>query len=294
LADSIPFYGLYGEVLTDSEPGFVHIESIAERSSRTGWHIQAHRHHNLVQMLIVEQGRAEVFVDNQMVTLETQGMIFLPTEVVHGFEFEPDTLGSVLSIATPFANEVLDMIRPEVNVTHLSVSGVLSLSGKPDLMNTFIQIRRLIEGEFRRQRQYSHTLLKCLLGAFLTAYLRASDLQQIHSNQTNHANLLQTFMALLETNYKTHYRLDWYAEQLNISLSTLNRICNTTLGKSGKKLQDERLLLEAKRRLIYTLDSIENIAFSLGYEDPAYFSRFFTKYTKASPGRYRKAHSQTS
>jgi len=56
----------------------------------------------------------------------------------------------------------------------------------------------------------------------------------------------------------------------------------------------ERLLLEAKRRLVFTRGSVEELAFDLGFKDPAYFSRFFKKLTNHTPAAYRISHNYDS
>lgn len=291
---AVPIYGLYGESLNDTEPGFVHVESIAERSSQQGWHIRAHRHHNMVQLFIVEHGSVDILLDNNRHTLSGNGLIYIPNEVIHGFDFQPETQGYVLSIATPFLTEVQGIIQEEVNPGWSLTPAIVTLEQPSELVPLFNHLRQLLEGEFRQQKQYSHAMLKCLLGALFTAYARTSDMAKVNTGANHHIAQLQRFITLLDHHYKDHYRLDWYAEELGISLSTLNRICKSLLNKPGKKLIEERLILEAKRRLIYTMDSVENTAFALGFEDPAYFSRFFSKSTGLSPGRYRRQHAQTS
>lgn len=290
----IPLYGLYGELLSNTEPGFVHIESIAERSRGEGWSIKPHRHHNLVQLLLIETGSAEIILDNDRVSLNEQGIILIPAEVIHGFDFQPQTEGAVLSIALPIFNEILDAIKDEINISHFNHASVLDLRSTANQFQLANQIKQTIQNEFSRQKKYSHGFLKHLMSALFILYARAFDIQTVRLKQSSHSNHLQNFIALLEANFYQHYPVDWYAEQANLSVSTLNRICKATLNKSAKKLIDERVLLEAKRRLIYTLNSVENIAFALGFDDPAYFSRFFAKYEKMPPGRYRKNNSQTT
>ncbi|EAR08629.1 helix-turn-helix domain-containing protein [Reinekea blandensis] len=293
-ANTVPIYGLYGERLGDTEPGFVHIESIAERSSQQGWHIRSHRHHNMIQLIIMTQGSVDILLDNQQRSLSGHGLIYIPNEVVHGFHFEPDTTGHVLSVATPFLTDIQTLLQTEVNPAWSLTPAVVKLHSSSELVPIFIHLRELLVGEFRQQKQYSHALLKCLLGALFTTFARTSNIAGLQTGSDHHIAQLQRFIALIDDHYKEHLRLDWYAGELGISLSTLNRICQSLLNQSGKKLIEERLVLEAKRRLIYTLDSVENIAFSLGFDDPAYFSRFFTKNTELSPGRYRRQHAQTS
>ena len=66
---------------------------------------------------------------------------------------------------------------------------------------------------------------------------------------------------------------------------TLLNIINFTLVMA---INISRIILEAKRQLIYSDDSVKEIAFDLGFNDPAYFTRFFTKATTFSPLNFKK------
>jgi len=79
-----------------------------------------------------------------------------------------------------------------------------------------------------------------------------------------------------------------YAEQLHISTSTPGRLCHRLLGSAPKHLIDQRLLSEFRRRLVYTRQSLEEIAYTLGFRDYPYFSRFFRQRQGITPGEYRK------
>jgi AraC family transcriptional activator of pobA len=83
-----------------------------------------------------------------------------------------------------------------------------------------------------------------------------------------------------------------YADALNISTSTLNRICHQSIGSNAKSMIRSRVIIEAKRRLEYTKQPLDQVAYYLGFKDPAYFSRVFKQSVNMSPSEYRK--SQTS
>jgi len=79
-----------------------------------------------------------------------------------------------------------------------------------------------------------------------------------------------------------------YAEMLFVTPNHLNAICTATAGKSAGELIRERVLLEAKRLLVNSQMSIAEIGYQLNFEDNAYFSRFFKKYTSVTPEAFRK------
>jgi len=83
-------------------------------------------------------------------------------------------------------------------------------------------------------------------------------------------------MILIKKAHKITAGIPDYAEKLHISTSKLNRICKSLLNDSPKAIAHQRLITEAKRRLIYTTQTIDEIALHLGFKDSAYFCRFLS------------------
>lgn len=81
----------------------------------------------------------------------------------------------------------------------------------------------------------------------------------------------------------------FYAAELGISPTHLNRFVKAMTGKGAHELITRKLLEEAKRELIFSFGSVEEISYRLGFADPAYFSRFFLKQTGGTPRAWRIA-----
>jgi AraC family transcriptional activator of pobA len=110
--------------------------------------------------------------------------------------------------------------------------------------------------------------------------------QPLPSRSLQHA---QRFRALLDRWFREQRSIGFYADQLGITPTQLNRICREVLDTSALGALHARLVLEAKRDLAYTILSIKEIALTLGFADAAYFTRFFTKETGLAPGAFREA-----
>lgn len=98
---------------------------------------------------------------------------------------------------------------------------------------------------------------------------------------------LDKFLDLLEVNITQHKQVSYYADQLHLSAYQLNSITKTVLDKTPSELINEHLLLESKRQLLATSNQVNQIAYSLGYEDVSYFIRFFKKHIGLSPEAFR-------
>jgi len=101
------------------------------------------------------------------------------------------------------------------------------------------------------------------------------------------AQLVGEFLRLVETHCRDRWQLPEYAGALHVSAGHLRATCVRVTGASPVRLIHERLIREAKRRLIGSSLPIGAIALELGFEDAAYFSRFFHARIGVSPQQYR-------
>jgi AraC family transcriptional activator of pobA len=100
--------------------------------------------------------------------------------------------------------------------------------------------------------------------------------------------LLQRFRRLVEERYREHLPLTAYAAALGVSLDRLHAVCTRVLGRSPRKLLQERLLTEAIARLEHSGTSVKQVAFALGFKDTSHFNRFFQQHVGQPPGTWRR------
>lgn len=106
--------------------------------------------------------------------------------------------------------------------------------------------------------------------------------------------LFLRYRELIERHHRSHLPVERYAALLGVSDARLRRCCLELAGKPPGELVHLRQLREAQRQLHYTTRSISQIAWDLGFRDPAYFSRFFTRRAGVSPRRYRQQSGATT
>lgn len=105
---------------------------------------------------------------------------------------------------------------------------------------------------------------------------------RIHQNH-NQLSILKKLEDCIEAHYRRIKLPKDYASMLNMTPKHLNRIVKASLNKTVTDLISDRVILEAKRLLIYSTLSVSQIADELGYEDSAYFFRLFKKKTGLTP-----------
>lgn len=184
-----------------------------------------------------------------------------------------------------------DLLTYEAKEFSLNVFSMFSKHGEFSTLfideenaKTLTAIINILEDEYEQHNE-NILLIRTLLKAFLLKTMVSSQ-QQLISPDLNEKRIYH-FLLLLENHYLSEKRVDFYANKLNLSSKRLNQILKEKLGKTINQILQERLLIEAKHLLFTGTQSIKEIAFSLGFQDSSYFSRFFKKMTTLRPEEYK-------
>ncbi|MCA9929659.1 MAG: helix-turn-helix domain-containing protein, partial [Anaerolineales bacterium] len=104
-----------------------------------------------------------------------------------------------------------------------------------------------------------------------------------------HAQIYQSFLTLLDRHFKTETAVHFYAARLHITPRQLSDTIARFAGKTAKQLIQERRMLEARRYLQHTNATVKEIAYTLGFNDPSYFSKAFKQSVGVSPQNFKTA-----
>ncbi len=155
---------------------------------------------------------------------------------------------------------------------------------------TFRSIIDNIIAELKNPGNAHRDMIETYLRMFLIHTLRLLDLQELQQGSVTHQKnkMVQDFIALVDKHFRTKHSVSDYAKELFISPKSLTKKLNALGYPTSTEIIQERILMEAKRSLKFTQESIKEIAFDLGFDDPAYFSRLFSKKEGMTPLEYRK------
>ncbi|MCP3460138.1 helix-turn-helix domain-containing protein [Bradyrhizobium sp. CCGUVB23] len=273
---AIKVYNLFGE--SGDLPDVVHCETIASRSVLHDWTLAVHRHARLHQVLLIERGGGEATLDGRIVPLKPMQIVNVPVGHVHGFRFVPDTQGWVLTIAAEILDEAL--LASEGLRAALSQSAVVR--GTPQIRTTMKQI---FAEHAARNFGRAH-VLRALSAAVIGLVARELAGTSGGGGSAD-SDLFRRFEALLEAHHLERWSVADYAGALSVTPTHLNRITRTATGDTASHLILNRLIREARRNLVYTNLPVSTIAYALGFEDPAYFSRVYAAATGRSPRAFR-------
>ncbi len=96
-------------------------------------------------------------------------------------------------------------------------------------------------------------------------------------------------MNLIDEHYSKGLTVAKYANLLFVSSRTLSDLTNQLLNKTPLRMIQERIILEAQRLLVHSSLNVNQISYSLGFDDPSYFVKYFKKHTKITPTEFRKS-----
>lgn len=296
---SIPTFKLFGEDAPWPTPDMVHCESIAARSSLHDWRITPHRHGGLFQLLYLARGRARVRMDERTVDVAGGTLVLVPQMCVHGFAFERGARGHVVTLAYP----LIRRLARDAGDPLAALAGPRAVLLDADGADAFLaQAFQALETEYRGTAAHRGLQVEILLAGILVLAARlcarpdgaldgaeqAGPADMANPPPRRGAAHFSGFCALIEAHYQEHARVAFYARRLGITAAHLNALCRAAVGKSALGLVHERVLLEAKRNLVYTSMTIGQVADAAGFKDPAYFTRFFTRATGRSPRAFRQ------
>jgi AraC family transcriptional activator of pobA len=281
----VPTYELYGEHQLWPTPDLVHCESIADRSRLHDWQIRPHRHHGLLQWLHLRRGRARVVLDDARFDIPGGRVVVVPQLCVHGYEFSAEAQGSVVTLAYP----LIDRLGRDAEQawSALAAPGVYKLGRGADDAHAAMAFAAVAR-EYRGHAPHRGLLLEAALASILVWLERhAAHSAAERGAQSSGQRHFRRFRQLVEEHYAERWSIERYAAQLGITAAHLNALCRQWAERSALDLVHERIVLEARRSLVYTSMTVSVVSYSLGFADPAYFTRFFKRRVGLSPREFR-------
>jgi len=284
----IPNYALYGETAQPVWHEALHVERISLRSGAYNWEIAAHRHDGLLQLLYLQSGSGEVLFDSERLQVQAPCVVYVPAQVVHGFNWTQQVDGQVITAAQPPLESIAQVLAPQL-LAQIRKPHVIALPLWRDEDDPLLPLCRALGEEYHnRAREHVASSMSLLLALLIQALRHEPALAgEARRPASRRSQQLTGFRELVDMHYREHRPLGFYASELGMTLATLGRLCQEHLGMTPMHVINARLVLEAKRGLGHSDASVKEIAHELGFADVGYFSRFFRKQCGVSPSAFR-------
>lgn len=287
MKNRLPSYSLYGEQGRAADIEWLHCESIAERSRLHDWEIRPHRHELLYQILVIRSGRAAVTLESKTNDLLGPCVVTAPALTVHGFHFSSDVDGVVVTVLESHLRRLLESEAGLKDRLLVLRHHRLDRSGAAEVGNSVLALRNEYQGMAPWRGLAIDAALLRLLLVLGRRLPDANDAPSAHGERA--LEHVQRFRDLIEARFREQPALSACANELGITPTQLNRVCQQVLGHAALGVLHARLVLEAQRELAYTNLSVKQIAFDLGFSDAGYFTRFFQRRTGSAPTLWRAA-----
>ncbi len=161
-----------------------------------------------------------------------------------------------------------------------------------DELKTVSQLFNQINDELNFQDRSSEEMIRTYLKQIIIRATRQWKKQNLQNEELNlistEQDFFRNFSRLVDIHYKEKHSVADYADLLNLAPKTLSNKFHKLNLENPNEMIKNRIILEAKRLLLYSELSIKEIAYQLGYEDPAYFNRMFAQKSGKTPAVFRK------
>lgn len=243
---------------------------------------RAHKHEEYFEFLFLIEGEGFHTIESEQYVISTPDVYILRPGQMHCWQFSSIPKGFVILCK----EEEFDSLR-ETKISNALKSLITHVRIKMPKEEFPLTVLEDIYNEFLLSDDYSKDIIHGLLFVLFSKLLRSVGKQEIESS--NPGSMFTQFESLLLKESPHLHLVKEYSNLLNITPQNLNKICRKHINKSASELIKERILLESKRYLIHTDNTIDEIADILDFSATSNFVVFFKNNVKLTPSQYRKA-----
>ena len=238
------------------------------------------RSHASARLVHISKGQGRITVAGLTNGYGPNNLIYVPPHTMYGMEVGPTVFGQILTIEdlthwpdAPFHLRLLDVDR------------------QTELVGLYEAIERELQPNGAPRAATCHL---GLLSVFVERQLKQRDPATVDKRRASAAGkLVAKYTKMIAENFHTERGVADYAAALNVTPTHLTRSCRKTCGLSALSLLNDRIHFEACALLKDTRTPIQDIAQSLGFHSPAYFTRSFMQRSGQTPSQFRKVYGGT-
>jgi len=243
-----------------------------------------HRH-NFFEVIWFKKAQGEHYIDFTRYELSDNTVWFLSPNQIHQTNVD-SAEGNLITFTESFLDK-------DDATNELLESGLFYNLVKQPMLHLdaerhahFDQLFNLMMNEYKQQGHQA--ILRNYLKNFLLYCGRELGHKPAETLGKSGDERILLLRKIIEENFVGHKEAGFYASTLGITPKRLNELVKKHTGRTISSLIHERVITESKRLLAFSPQSVKEVSYSLGFDDPAYFNRFFKKQTGQTPVEYRE------
>ena len=242
---------------------------------------------NFYSILFFEEADGEIIIDNQKCRIDAGKVVIIHPRCISKIDINKNAKGNIICFREDFFSlRYNDNILSQFSFFKRESIGFIRISEHN--FDKWNLILNLFYSEFVHMKDESKKILRSYLNIILFEIERLYTPLIYFKSKSIKKDKVTEFEKLIDIHFQTMKFPSDYARLLNVTSNYLNKLCKEETGETSGDLIRKRIMIEAKRLLIYSSNSINEIANELGFENSSYFITFFKKVTNFSPNQFRK------
>ncbi|MCD8264392.1 MAG: AraC family transcriptional regulator [Tannerellaceae bacterium] len=237
---------------------------------------------NFYQLVWITEGKACFTIDFREIIIRAGEVLIISAGQVCQFDISNEYTGKLILFTASF----FTVTEPDGNFLYTSqILNPVSLNKTiPVCEEQMSQLFSLLNKALIQPAD-SHQLP--IAQSYLRILLLETERKLTARYPLSQDTLVRKFCTEVESHFRQCHTIEFYLSLLGINEKALSRSIKQHTGKTPKVYLDLRILLEAKRLLTYSNQTVKEIGYELGFGEPANFNKYFRKHTGITPGAFR-------
>jgi AraC family transcriptional regulator, transcriptional activator of pobA len=228
-------------------------------------------------LLYCQSGKLDIVIDEKDFTLSAGEVVTITSGQIHYIKKSTDAKGYALEFTLGF------FAKNDNDIELIFHNGLFCHFA----MNEVISLKNTVVPEELEKQPYQYLISVHSRVELILVEINRAKVEQGNEIWKPDALFLK-FLELVRDNFERNYTLADFAQMLGTTEGKLNEQSKLHAGKTAQNVIFNLTISEAKRLLLYESQSVKEVAYKLGFNDPFYFSNFFKKHTQLSPKAYQE------
>lgn len=245
-------------------------------------------HNDHYTLMWMKKGFKSVQIDFESFDDSSDSIYFITSGRKVKIQFEGEPEGWILRFSREYFKT---QIREQLNIKHIDIFSSFGKVPKmilsPQIGKRVHSIAEMIDELKGSDIPNKEAAVASLLKTLIIYCDSKCNIKITHEKNSNEVQIVIKFKELVARHYTQAHKVSEYADMMNLSPKYLNQVVKNVLGMTAKQIIHDQLVIQARRELKFSNDSVKEIAFRLGFSEPFHFSNYFKKMIGYSPSEYR-------